>query len=103
MTDEKRSLKVVPLPTGGHTPPPQELIDTLEDTLKRAKEGSLRECILSIAYDAGEDAPVYEDGTRLLVGGHLFWREDGRLDAIHSHLGVLTYQALKELVDDDEG
>lgn len=79
---------------------PKEFVERLTHALECAQDGTLKECIFSYTVD-DPDGPIHEDGSRLLTGGHFFWRSDGRLDAVHSHLGVLEHMALRELVDDE--
>lgn len=92
MTD---SLKVVPFPKGEKVPP--EVIESLEKALQSAKDGSLRECILSFTYDGDSSSVCPEDGDPLLPMIRACWRCDGRLDSIHSELEVMAYDVLLEL------
>jgi hypothetical protein len=79
--------------------PPDGLIDILKHALRCAEDGTLRECILSFAFD-DDDAPLYEDGTKLLSELSGMWRADGRLDAIHSKLRMMEHVALMELIEE---
>lgn len=69
---------------------PSALIEALEQALEAAKEGTLKECILSLVTDDGQ--------SELLEGGHIFWNVAGNLDSIHSHCHVLAEHARRDLM-----
>ena len=71
---------------------PQGLIEQLELVLKAAKAGKLVECLMSYQIDTG---------TELNEGGQFMWRNDGRLDALHSECHVMAHRALQALLEDD--
>ena len=71
---------------------PAELIEQLEYVVKAAKEGKLVEIVASVQIDTG--AAVNE-------AGQFMWRNDGRLDAMHSTCHILAHRALEGLVGNE--
>lgn len=72
---------------------PPELVEQLELIVKAAKEGKLLEIVASVQID---------NGTDITEGGQLMWRNDGRLDALHSTCHILAHRALMGLMGKDD-
>ena len=88
--------KLTILPTAKGARLPDGGIDELEMVLAAAKDGRLRSLIIEFTIDDG--AACLGTGAPLLTGGHMFWRQDGRLDRIHSDCHLLAEYARREVM-----
>jgi hypothetical protein len=77
---------------------PPDLITSLEEILKMAKDGKLMELVLSYNYMDGE---LFEK-TGMCPGAHGFFRADGRLDSLHSTAQILAHEAMMRVMEDDD-